>query len=43
MVRKGNGGDMKSLLLFCVLVSLGLSKEEVLEEIDKIYKGILVF
>ncbi|CAF2082267.1 unnamed protein product [Brassica napus] len=42
MVRKGNGGDMKSSSSSCVLVSSGLSKEEALEEIDKIHKGILV-
>ncbi|KAL0794655.1 hypothetical protein Bca101_066032 [Brassica carinata] len=41
MLRKGPG-DMKSSASSSALVSSGLSKEEALEEIDKIHKGILV-
>ncbi|CAF1924502.1 hypothetical protein HID58_064424 [Brassica napus] len=41
MLRKGPG-DIKSSASSSVLVSSGLSKEEALEEIDKIHKGILV-
>ncbi|XP_018471878.2 protein NETWORKED 2B [Raphanus sativus] len=41
MLRKGPG-DMKGSVSSCAVVSSGLSKEEALEEIDRIHKGILV-
>ncbi|KAF8110073.1 hypothetical protein N665_0088s0084 [Sinapis alba] len=41
MLRKGPG-DVKSSASSSALASSGLSKEEALEEIDKIHKGILV-
>ncbi|KAJ4914962.1 Protein NETWORKED 2B [Raphanus sativus] len=41
MLRKGPC-DMKGSVSSCAVVSSGLSKEEALEEIDRIHKGILV-
>ncbi|CAH8311423.1 unnamed protein product [Eruca vesicaria subsp. sativa] len=42
MLRKGHGDIKTSASSSALVISSGLSKEEALEEIDKIHKGILV-